>query len=216
MICLSQVIMALIDFFKSRNESHRFVVLAPTGTAAALLHGLTYHSFLGVPIDGQPALRNEMTSNSLVQARLDRVEYIFLDEVSMVLCDNNYKSSAPLPRALNEFDLPYGGINMIFSRDFAQLSPVFGSALYSGTVGTKLISHRTIQGQKAAIGKALWHQVTTIGILDIIILQLILELCRVSECYRFHMNIILGPRTVGKTHKLPYTSFSHHIPSSQL
>ena len=41
----SQVIKALIHFFKSRNESHRFVVLAPTGTAAALLHGLTYYSF---------------------------------------------------------------------------------------------------------------------------------------------------------------------------
>jgi len=127
------------------------------------------------------------------------------------------RAVAPLPRALNEFDLPYGGINMIFSRDFARLSPVFGSALYSGTVGTKLISHKTIQGQKAAIGKALWHQVTTIGILDIIILQLILELCRMSECYRFHVNIILGPQNCWENpQKLPYTSFSHHIPSSQL
>ena len=32
----SQVIKALMEFYKSRNESHRFVVLAPTGTAAAL------------------------------------------------------------------------------------------------------------------------------------------------------------------------------------
>src|SRR5882762_1081712 len=161
----SQVIKALMDFFKSRNESHRFVVLAPTGTAAALLHGSTYHSFLGVPIDGQPALRNETTNNSLVKARLDGAEYIFLDEVSMVSCDDNYKISAQLAKALNEFDLPYGGINMIFSGDFAQLSPVFGSALYSGTVGTQLMSRMTVQGQKAAIGKALWHQVTTIVIL---------------------------------------------------
>jgi hypothetical protein len=130
----------------------------------------TRNSFLEVPIDGQPALRNETTNNSLVKARLDGVEYIFLDEVSMVLCDNNCKISAPLPRALNEFDLPYGGINMIFSGDFAQLSPVFGSALYSGTVSTQLMSHMTVQGQKAAIGKALWHQVTTVVILDIIIM----------------------------------------------
>jgi len=50
-----------MDFFKSRNESHRFVVLAPTETAAALLHDSTYHSFLDVPIDGQEALRNETT-----------------------------------------------------------------------------------------------------------------------------------------------------------
>jgi hypothetical protein len=125
----------------------------------------TYHSFLGVPIDGQPALRNETTNNAQVKARLDGVEYIFLDEVSMVACDDNYKISAQLAKASNEFDLPYGGINMIFSGDLAQLPPVFVSSLYSGTVGTQLISHMTVQGQKAAIGKALWHQVTTVVIL---------------------------------------------------
>jgi len=161
----SQVIKALMDFFKSRNESHRFVVLAPTGTAAALLHGSTYHSILGVPIDGQTALRNETTNNAQVKARLDGVDYIFLDEVSMVSCSDNYKISSQLAKALNEFDLAYGGMNMIFSGDFAQLPPVFGSPLYSGTVGTQLMSQMTVQGQQAAIGKALWHQVTTVVIL---------------------------------------------------
>jgi len=39
----SQVIKALIDFFNIQNESHRFIVLAPTGMAAALLNGFTYH-----------------------------------------------------------------------------------------------------------------------------------------------------------------------------
>src|SRR5882757_9646190 len=90
-----------------------------------------------------------------VKARLDGVEYIFLDEVSMIACHDNYKISSQLAKALNEFDLPYGGINMIFSGDFAQLPPVFGSPLYSGTVGTQLMSHMTVQGQEAAIGKAL-------------------------------------------------------------
>ena len=133
----SQVIKALMQFFKSRNESHRFVVLAPTGTAAALLQGSTYHSFLGVPIDGQEVLRNEATNNAQVRTRLDGVEYIFLDEVSMVACDDNYKISSQLAKGLNEFGLPYGGINMIFAGDFAQLPPVFGSPLYSGSIGTQ-------------------------------------------------------------------------------
>jgi hypothetical protein len=131
----SQVIKALMDFFKSRNESHRFVVLAPTGIAAALLHGSTYHSFLGVPIDGQTALRNETTINAQVKARLDGVEYIFLDEVSMVACGDNDKISSQLAKGFNEVELPYGGINMVFSGDFAQLPPVFGSPLYGGTCG---------------------------------------------------------------------------------
>ena len=94
----SQVIKGLMHFFKSRNESHRFVVLAPTGTAAALLQGSTYHSFLGVPIDGQEALRNETTNNTQVRTRLDGVEYLFLDEVSMVACDDNYKISSQLAK----------------------------------------------------------------------------------------------------------------------
>ena len=161
----SQVIEALMDFFKSRNESHRFVVLAPTGTAAALLYGSTYHSILGVPIDGQTALRNETTNNAQVKARLDGVDYTFLDEVSMVSCSDNYKISSQLAKALNVFDLPYGGMNMIFSGDFAQLPPVFGSPLCSGTVSTQLMSCMTVQGQEAAIEKALWHQMTTVVIL---------------------------------------------------
>ena len=97
----SQVIKALMDFYKSRNESHRFVVLAPTGTAAALLHGSTYHSFLGVPIDGQTAFRNETTNNAQVKTRLDGVEYIFLDEISLVACHDNYKISSQLAKWLN-------------------------------------------------------------------------------------------------------------------
>src|SRR6202167_2696649 len=161
----SQVIKALMDFYKSRNESHRFAILAPTGTAAALLLGSTYHSFLGVPIDGQTAFRNETTNNAQVKTRLDGVEYIFLDEVSMVACNDNYKISSQLAKVLNLFDMPYGGINMIFSGDFAQMPPVFGSPLYSGTVGTQLMSRMTVQGQEVAIGKALWHQVTTVVIL---------------------------------------------------
>jgi hypothetical protein len=132
----SQVIKALMNFFKSRNESHRFVVLAPTRTATALLLGSTYHSFLGVPIDSQTALGNETTNNAQVKTGLDGVEDIFLDKVFMVSCNDNYKISSQLAKALNEFDLPYGGINMIFSGDFSQLPPVFGLPLYSGTVGT--------------------------------------------------------------------------------
>src|SRR6202011_5298661 len=103
--------------------------------------------------------------NAQVKTRLDGVEYIFQDEVSMVVYNDNYKISSQLSKALNEYDMSYGRINMIFSGDFAQMPSVFGSPLYSGTVGTQLMSHMTVQGQQAAIGKALWHQVTTVVIL---------------------------------------------------
>jgi len=94
----SQVIKALMNFLHPEMNLTDLGVLAPTGTAAALLHGSTYHSILGVPIDGQTALRNETTNNAQVKARLDGVDYTFLDEVSMVSCSDNYKISSQLQR----------------------------------------------------------------------------------------------------------------------
>src|SRR6266699_6024045 len=68
----SQVLKALVEFFKERNESHRIMILAPTGSAAALLNGSTYHSVLGVGSEGNRT-RNEQTSQRNVHERLDGV-----------------------------------------------------------------------------------------------------------------------------------------------
>ena len=160
----SQVIKALIKFFESRNESHRIVVLGPTGTSAALLNGSTYHSFLGIKIKGE-FNSNENVSIAQLQARLEGVDYIFIDEVSMIACHELYKISSQLAKAKNIFDMPFGGINMMFAGDFAQLAPVKGASLYSGSIGTQLISGLDSRGQESAIGKALWHQITTVVIL---------------------------------------------------
>ena len=43
----SQVIKALIKFFEGRGKSYAFLILAPTGSAASLVGGSTYHSALG-------------------------------------------------------------------------------------------------------------------------------------------------------------------------
>ncbi|KAJ7653445.1 hypothetical protein B0H17DRAFT_892768, partial [Mycena rosella] len=81
----SQVIKALIIFFEERGDSHRFTVLAPTGAAAALLNGSTYHSFLGI----SDSMDNE------------RHEGIGIKKVSMVSCSAMYTISARLAMALN-------------------------------------------------------------------------------------------------------------------
>ena len=45
------------------------------------------------------------------------------------------------------------------------MPPVFGFAQYTGDVGTQSKSRMSVIGQESAIGKALWHQVTTVVIL---------------------------------------------------
>lgn len=158
----SQVIKALICFFRERKEDHRFLVVAPTGAAAALLNGSTYHSVLGIS-DGEFISAKTLAN---IRARLDGVDYMFLDEVSMLSCRDMYKISSQAAKARGVHDEPFGGINFIFAGDFAQLPPArSGAALYSGSVGTRLTYELNVAQQEAAIGKALWHQVTTVVIL---------------------------------------------------
>jgi len=155
----SQVLKALSHFFAVRNESHRFIIVAPTGSAAALLGGSTYHYMFGI---------NEYSGNSnlsQVRGRLAGVEYVFLDEVSMLSARDLYKISFQLCKVFNISEIPFGNLNMLFSGDFGQLPPAVGGekvSLYSRVIGA--ISSNS-KSQEEAIGKALWHQVTTVVIL---------------------------------------------------
>ncbi|KAI0069439.1 hypothetical protein K474DRAFT_1754661, partial [Panus rudis PR-1116 ss-1] len=82
----SQVIKALIHFFGERGEGYRFMCMAPTGAAAALISGSTYHSMLNM---GQFSA-NSVKKLSEVYIRLKNVDYIFIDEISMVDCQALY------------------------------------------------------------------------------------------------------------------------------
>ena len=82
-----QVIKALSHFFSARKEAHQFVIVAPTGMAAALLGGSTYHSMFGIND------RNVSGGSRLAQikANLEGVEYVFVDEVSMLSGRDMYR-----------------------------------------------------------------------------------------------------------------------------
>jgi len=160
----SQVLRALSELFSQRKELYRLLILAPTGSAAALLCGSTYHSVLRINTDSDRT-SNSNTQLSQIRSRLVGVQYIFLDEVSMLSCREMYLISARLARVLNNPDTPFGGMNMIFAGDFAQLPPAIGgehALLYSRTVRQNPTS---LYDQQAVIGKALWHQVTSVVIL---------------------------------------------------
>lgn len=160
----SQVIKALVRYFTDRDEAHRFIVLAPTGSAAALVGGATYHSFLGIfSVKGKEVKSPKTMAEA--KARLTGVEYMFIDEVSMLGCHELYEISARLAVLLEQPASAFGGMNMIFAGDFAQLCPVGGKTLFCRDVGTCVDAGMTVHAQECALGKALWHQVTTVVIL---------------------------------------------------
>ena len=69
----SQVLNILKTFFKEINKSYEFIVVAPTGSAAALLGGSTYHSLFGISDYNEKGL----TNLAQVRSRLIGVDYIF-------------------------------------------------------------------------------------------------------------------------------------------
>jgi len=148
----SQVIKALISFFERRNQPYLFLILAPTGSAAALVDGSTYHSVLG--INGSYASESLATMGN-IRARIEQVEYVFLDEISMVDCGSLYTISAQMCMALQIDHKAFGGKNMIFAGDFAQLPPPgVNPPLYSHTVSTVLHNTHTPTVQKWTRGVA--------------------------------------------------------------
>jgi hypothetical protein len=158
----STVLHALKAFFASQSESYCISIVAPTATAAALLGGVTYHSLLGFSgeeDDDVPVAR--------IKSKLDQVDYIFFDEVSMLSSWNMFRISKRLEVALNVTDFPFGNMNMIFAGDFAQLPPAVGGdsvSLYSHTIGSSSAT-LTLRGQQATLGKLLWHQIDTVVML---------------------------------------------------
>ena len=155
----TQVIKALSCFFKQRNEAHRFVIVAPTGTAAALLGGSTYHSMFGIND------KSGIGRLGHVKEKLNGIEYVFFDEVSMLSARDMYRINLQLSKVFDVAHAPFGGLNLVFSGDFAQLPPAVGGenvSLYSRTIGTVATD---MKSQEEAVGKALWHQVTTVVIL---------------------------------------------------
>ncbi|KAJ3722191.1 hypothetical protein C8R42DRAFT_535320, partial [Lentinula raphanica] len=80
----------------------------------------------------------------------------------MIGCAFLYRISQALSQA-KENSEPFGGINVIFAGDFAQLSPVGDSSLCA-QVKTHRVS--TTAGQNIVFGKLLWLSVQTVILLS--------------------------------------------------
>jgi hypothetical protein len=168
----SAVFNAIVEFFTARKEEYRFLVLGPTGSTAALLNGSTYHSVFRIPREGKSKNRddvdgisNDTTSIAAINERLQGVEYILLDELSMVSCEDLQLLASQAAKARNVHDVEFGNLNVIFAGDFAQLPPVTGRALYNGSVSLRTTNTMSAKDQSAVLGRILWHQFTTVVLL---------------------------------------------------
>ncbi len=107
------------------------LVLAPTGVAAFNINGMTIHSNLSIPIITNKSLDLNGERLKQLQDRLKDVQYIIIDEKSMVgrrilaLIDMRLRQA--FPEHNNE---PFGGRSVIMVGDFGQLLPILDLPMY--------------------------------------------------------------------------------------
>lgn len=115
----------LIRHFMSGLNAKDFPILASTGAAAVLLGGRTFHSFFGLGImeGGREATLQRIMTNAKLLRRIERVEGIVIDEVSMIP-GVAFSLAEEVARIARGSTLPWGGLRVIVVGDFAQLPPI--------------------------------------------------------------------------------------------
>jgi len=115
----------VIKHFTRELDPKQMPILASTGAAAVLLGGRTFHSFFGLGIleGGVEATFQRASQDRRLMRRLNDVEGVILDEVSMI-SGEALMLAERLARHARESELPWGGLRLIAVGDFAQLPPV--------------------------------------------------------------------------------------------
>jgi hypothetical protein len=115
-------------------------------------------------------------------AMWEGVDYLFIDEISMVRCALLYDISSALSAAKGS-TLAFGGISIIFAGDFSQLPPVGQNRLYAHIdpdakkknkrkgSGIRSAKAGTETGQKDIFGKLLWLSVKKVVLLTEVVRQ---------------------------------------------
>ncbi len=110
----------LLKYFQATTRKN-VVLLAPTGLAAVNIGGQTIHSFFKF----KPKFINKQDIYRRRNAELyKKLDVVIIDEVSMVRADlmDGIDYSLRLNRGI--FNIPFGGVQMVFFGDIFQLPPV--------------------------------------------------------------------------------------------
>lgn len=139
----SRVIKAICDYFMCIGKRDTLLLLAPTGIAAANISGGTIHSLCGISYGDRKRTKEKPSSEEAqkrLEARWAKIEYVIIDEVSMLGQKLLAKFHACVQKAKVVYDntIPFAGLNILFAGDFMQLPPVQDPALYMPNKMTRI------------------------------------------------------------------------------
>ncbi|CAM4949171.1 unnamed protein product [Rotaria socialis] len=109
----------------SNPETIRTAICAPTGKAAALIDGMTLHSFLSLPVNQckHKLVKLDSGISNRIGVKLKDLQLLIIDEISMVGFTMFQQVDARLQQIMKSRE-PFGGVSVIVSGDFNQLRPV--------------------------------------------------------------------------------------------
>ncbi|CAF4214917.1 unnamed protein product [Rotaria sp. Silwood2] len=128
----SQLIRALSKYFLVTKRMQVMRKLAPTGIAAAEIGDMTIHSFWegGHRNSGKP--RTIKPGDLKLEKEWRFVEYLLIDEMSMVGLNLLAKRNRIICSAKHvDPQVPFGGVNVIFFDDYLQYRPVHDAPLHT-------------------------------------------------------------------------------------
>ena len=111
------------QFMSLPFEKTSIYLTAMTGSAAALLNGITLH--LATHFESTKKI------NDVDRSEWESVRILVIDECSFCSQQQLELLDKRLRRLRSQLDKPYGGINIIFIGDFHQIVPFQGDPLYS-------------------------------------------------------------------------------------
>ena len=122
------------------NSPKKIVVAAPTGVAAINAGGVTLHSLFQLPFTPFVPSTNPSSAGADRHSLLSQIKYgteklmlfrslelLVIDEASMVACHTVDAIDTLLRSVRRKYELPFGGVQVLFIGDLHQLSPVVKS-----------------------------------------------------------------------------------------
>lgn len=127
----------LNKIIKWAHENKRDMgVCAMTGAAALLIGGRTLHSFLGIGLGAKPA--SELAAATRYKrkhicTKINKLALLIIDEVSM-LSSELFDKICEYLQILRRNTKPFGGVQVIFCGDFAQIPPIEGEFCFKSAI----------------------------------------------------------------------------------
>lgn len=99
----------------------KITITSTTGVSALLIGGITIHSFSGIQIGNVPY--EKIINNPYIKRKWFNTEILVIDEISMLSLEF-FELIAKVGEGIYKNNLPFGGLQLIITGDFAQLPPV--------------------------------------------------------------------------------------------